>query len=154
MLTQEKVLEVLHSIEDPFLHKTLEETGGVEEIKIKEEKNHVSVKLLIGKTNTAEQMELQQQIVNALKKEGAATVGLRFDQLPEEVLNRFQPEAEKAKEQSLLGNDVDTKFISVASGKGGVGKSTVTVNLAVALARLGKKSGLSMLIYMVSAFLI
>lgn len=35
-----------------------------------------------------------------------------------------------------------TEFISVASGKGGVGKSTVAVNLAVALAREGKKVGL------------
>ncbi|WP_102029447.1 Mrp/NBP35 family ATP-binding protein [Salirhabdus sp. Marseille-P4669] len=141
MLTDKKVEEILKPFQDPYLHKSFEETGAIEEIKIKEDKNHVSVKLAIGNPNSKEQMQLQQEIVAALKKEGAATVGLRFTKLPDEVMAKYEGEAKKQQEASLLGGSSNTKFIAVASGKGGVGKSTVTVNLAVALARLGKKVG-------------
>ncbi|ENH97831.1 ATP-binding Mrp-like protein [Gracilibacillus halophilus YIM-C55.5] len=140
MLTEQHVTELLEKMKDPFLHKTFKETGGIEEILIKEEKNHVSVKLAIAKTNTAEQMQLQQEVVNGLKELGAATVGLRFSQLSEDVIKKFQPTKEE--QPSLLSEDSKTKFLAIASGKGGVGKSTVTVNTAVALARLGKKVGI------------
>lgn len=140
MLTEQSVRDLLNKMKDPFLHRTFKETDGIVEISIKPEKNHVSVKLAIAKLNTAEQMQLQQQLVAALKQLGAATVGLRFAQLPEETIAKYQPTKEE--DTSILGKNSNTKFLAIASGKGGVGKSTVTVNIAVALARLGKKVGI------------
>ncbi len=139
MITKEQVVEALEGIVDPFLHKTLKETSAIKEVTVKPEKEHVSVKIAIVKTGTAEQMQLQSGIVKLVKELGAATVGLRFAEFTEEELAQFAPEQEEEQSESLLSPNSKTTFLAVASGKGGVGKSTVSVNLAVALARLGKK---------------
>lgn len=141
MLNEQEVRALLGKLEDPFLHKTLEETNGILSVKIKEEKNYVSVKVAIAKTNTAEQMQLQTKVVDTLKSAGVATVGIRFEELPKEALEQFRGQLGAAAE-SLTSPATSVKIISIASGKGGVGKSTVSVNLAVAIARLGKKVGL------------
>ena len=142
MVTEQQVREIVGQLEDPFLHKTLAETDGITNVSIKEEKNHVSVKVAIAKTNTPEQMQLQMKIVERLKEAGANTVGIRFEELSTEKLQSFRGTVTEAEAQDILSPLSTVKVISIASGKGGVGKSTVSVNLAVALARLGKKVGL------------
>ncbi|RIP37545.1 chromosome partitioning protein ParA [Staphylococcus gallinarum] len=144
MLTIEQVKSIVGEIKDPIIGVPLKESEGIVDVSIKEEIEHVSVKIAIAQLGGQPQLELQMAIVEALKENGANTVGIRFEELPADKVDSYRGVNDDQPQtiEGLLSKDNPVEFIAIASGKGGVGKSTVAVNLAVSLAREGKKVGL------------
>ena len=144
MLTVNQVKELVGELKDPIIDVPLKETDGIVDVSIKEEIEHVSVKIAMAQLGGQPQLDLQMAIVKILKENGAKTVGIRFEELPADTVEQYRGKGtEKPKTiEGLLSKNNPVEFIAIASGKGGVGKSTVAVNLAVALAREGKKVGL------------
>ena len=140
MLNKQQVMALLKSITDRTLNKTLAETNGVRAIQAEKGTDHIGLTIAIGKMNTPEQADIEAEIVNKFNRVGVESITIQFEAFTEAELARLTQV--KTEPPSLLTDHGKTKFIAVASGKGGVGKSTVTVNVAVALARLGKKVGI------------
>ena len=144
MLTIEQVKELVGELKDPIINVPLKETDGIIEVTTKDEIEHVSVKVAMAQLGGQPQLDLQMAIVEVLKENGANTVGIRFEELPSDVVEQYRGNSDDQPQtiEGLLSKDNPVEFIAIASGKGGVGKSTVAVNLAVSLAREGKKVGL------------
>ncbi|MEQ6043276.1 Mrp/NBP35 family ATP-binding protein [Staphylococcus saccharolyticus] len=144
MLTVNQVKEIIGALKDPIINVPLKETDGIVNVSIKENIEHLSIKVAMAQLGGQPQLDLQMSIVKVLKENGANTVGIRFEELPVETVEKYRGKGtEKSKTiEQLLSQNNSVEFISIASGKGGVGKSTVAVNLAVALAREGKEVGL------------
>ncbi|WP_142292792.1 iron-sulfur cluster assembly protein, partial [Staphylococcus aureus] len=119
MLTEQQINEALQPISDPDLNKSIAETGGIRETKITG--SNVSLNIALAQTGTPEQMQLQQQMVGAVKELGADSVGLRFEELTEDEIEAHGGKQEEEEAGGLLSENTKTTFIAVSSGKGGVG---------------------------------
>jgi ATP-binding protein involved in chromosome partitioning len=145
MLTEQAVMHVLSGINDPELKKPLTELDMVRYVKIN------GGKVDVGITLTVPGCPLKAKITDDVTSgimliPGVEAVNVQFDVMTEEQRMRLREKlgmgsAKPGKEASIV--KYAKRFIAVSSGKGGVGKSTVTANLAAALAKMGKKVGLS-----------
>ncbi|MEF3303330.1 Mrp/NBP35 family ATP-binding protein [Paenibacillus sp. GYB003] len=148
-MNREQVLEKLRHLQDPVYGISMVELNMIKDVMVKE--SGVALSVLLSSDDEERKKELRRDITEALRQEGAADVHIRFramsDYEKEEASKKRnaagqEPQPAKATPTDLLGAQSRTTFIAIASGKGGVGKSTVAVNLAVALARKGKKVGI------------
>jgi len=132
MLDSQAVLDVLRPVQDPELQKSLVELNMIRNVQI-DSSGNVRFTLVL----TTPACPLREFIVEDCQKAVRALAGVGSVEV--EVTAETPQQKSLPDRQGVPGIK---NIIAVSSGKGGVGKSTVAVNVAVALAQLGAKTGL------------
>ena len=139
-LTQQKILEILHDIPAPGGQSSLVEAGAVRDITV--DGGSVTVVLAVEASTPAVASEVRSHVETAL----SGVEGIEAAQVTvHPLLATVQPRPAAAPEPPPTWADKIPgvkHVIAVASGKGGVGKSTVSANLSLALAGMGRTVGL------------
>jgi ATP-binding protein involved in chromosome partitioning len=131
MISKQQIEEKLKEVMYPGFTKSIVDFGFVKQIKSAED--GVTVEIEISSSAPEVEQELRSDITKKLQLLGATSIGV--------IVNNPQMPKQSSSQGKNIAPNVKN-FVMVSSGKGGVGKSTTTVNLAIALAMQGKKVGL------------
>ena len=144
MVTEDQVRQALRNVLDPEIGKPIEDIGMLQGIEVND--GSVRVHVLITIEGCPLKDRITSDVTNALRPLGVERVDVELSPMSEqqraELVTRLRGSAAAAPQQQrqfFVGTD--TTVIAVASGKGGVGKSSITVNLACALAAEGHRVG-------------
>ena len=143
-LTTERVTEALATVNDPEIHKPITELDMVKSVDIASD-GTVRVGVYLTVAGCPMRDTITKRVTEAVSKlDGVASVQVDLDVMSDEQRKGLQTKLRggtPAKDIPFAKASSLTKVYAVASGKGGVGKSSVTVNLAAALAAQGRKVG-------------
>ncbi len=143
-VTEEQVREALNSVNDPEIKRPITDLGMVDGVTVTD--TEITVRLLLTVSGCP--------LKDTLNRDITAAVGTVAPGVPVVVdMGVMTDEQRKSMQQMLRGGHSErevpfaqagslTKVFAIASGKGGVGKSTVTVNLGLAMANRGLKVGI------------
>ncbi len=145
MVTEQQVRDALRNVLDPEIGRPIEDLGMLKGIEV--DGDLVRVYVLLTIAGCPLQERITGDVKAALAPIGAERVEVRMAPMSEqqraELVTKLRgPGAAQApQQQRTFFTDGSTTVIAIASGKGGVGKSSVTVNLAAALAAEGHRVG-------------
>jgi ATP-binding protein involved in chromosome partitioning len=141
MVSEAQIREALVAVIDPEIRRSVVELDMVREVRIDGPRVDVTIALTV--PGCPMKANLEQQVIEHVGAvAGVESVGVAFDVMSAEQRTDLRKRLSGGgDEKTKLSLDPATRVIAVASGKGGVGKSTLTANLAAALALGGAEVG-------------
>src|SRR5215207_11526165 len=140
--SREQIMSAMERVIDPELRRPVTELDMVRDVEIDGGDVRVTIALTVAGCPLRD--SFKDQVAEVMKDvAGVERVALGFDVMTAEERQALTAKLRGGVQQRSKGLSLDasTRVVAVCSGKGGVGKSTLTANLAVAFSQLGKQVG-------------